>query len=646
MRFLSYLTTLLMAAVLAGCGGAAPASFGGGSKDPMLKLALQTIAGVSTNSIAAFGYTLLNVRLTDPSGNAIPNQVVEVSGDTSKITFPEGTTALTSSGFVAFKLARASVDATGAGVVTVTYNYKAGSLTKYPDGSAPPTTDMVVTASLNYQIAGGNITLTNMNVGVPTLAAYGTRIVSVQVNIDGAAATSTPVSVSFIASCGTVAPASASTNSQGIVQVSYSAINTGLDNDQGCSNTVVSIVASALGATPVSSSLGVDIAAATNLMFVDALPSTIYLAGSGGVTQSVIKFRLINSSNAPILGQNVLLELKDLAGGIPKTSFGTVGNVNPVTLTTNSSGEVSVAVFSGPVPTSVSVKASLVSNPAISTTSSVLAIASGRPAQSRLSLAVTTLAIEGAQIDGVTTDLTLSMADRQGNPVPDGTAVNFVTEGGVMIPPTCTTVNSRCSSTLRSQNPRPPDGLVSILAYAQGDEDFVDLNFDNVYTAGEPFDDLGNAFRWDGALTGGTTGPYLGGYFSVPRAGSVACAGGFLGRPNSCDGVWGAVDVRQQAVVAFSTSQAEISNPVWGLNTLTVTIADLNGNSMPMGSAIAVAPSPETCTVNTQSHTSVPNTLAPISLQIELQGCVSGDKVKVTVTSPSGVPTPTPFTVP
>ena len=44
------------------------------------------------------------------------------------------------------------------------------------------------------------------------------------------------------------------------------------------------------------------------------------------------------------------------------------------------------------------------------------------------------LAIEGFNIDGTTTDVTLSLADRQCNPVPDGTAVNFVTDGGVMIP--------------------------------------------------------------------------------------------------------------------------------------------------------------------------------------------------------------------
>lgn len=654
------------------------------NSDPILRGVLQDAAGVTTTSISASGFTLLNVSLTDPSGKGIPNQVISATGDATKVTFPEGSGGLTNaSGGATIKVARASLlSPIGADSLTITYSYKAGSLTTYPSGSVPPTVDKVVANYVGYQLSAANISLTNLNTGAPTLAAYGTRQVTVQANINGVAATSTPVQVSFSANCGAVIPATSSTNSQGLVQVSYSAINAGATNDQGCSGSTVSITASTGGAAQVTTNLNIDLAPATNLLFIDAKPIAIFLAGSGGATQSIVRFRLVNASNAALQGQNVLLELKDLAGGVPKTTFGTTGNVAPIIQPTNASGEVSVPVFSGTVPTNVSIKASLVSNANVSTTSAALAIASGRAVQSRVSLEIEKLSIEGANIDGVETLVTLSLADRQGNPVPDGTSINFVTEGGVMIPPICNTGvwqnpstglvqgftgNSQCTVKIRSQNPRPADGLVSILAYAAGEKDFVDLNFDNVYSPGEPFTDLGNAFRDDAARVSGVTGPYVDGYFSVPRAGSATCDGGFLGRPNSCSGVWGPVDVRQQAVVVFASSRAAItvgslvastqiprSMPVTnGVPQLDVVVADTNGNSMPMGTTVDFKTIDDgntvpglllaNCTLSSPANYVIGKTIAPSKISAFLAFCTAGDKFQVKVTSPLGTVTEQTF---
>ena len=664
MRLINFLTPLVVAASLAACGGGggSPGTSSGAtpppvvpvSSDPVLSGVLQDAAGASTSSISASGLTVLRMTLTDPSGKGIPNQVVSVTGDDTKVIFPEGSGGLTNAAGVAtIKVARASLFSTGADTLTATYSYKVGSFTSFPDGSAPPSADKVVARYVGYQLSASNISLSNLNVGAPTIAAYGTRQVSVQANIDGVAVSSTPVQVSFSANCGTVTPTTASTNSQGLVQVSYSAVNSAATNDQGCSGSTVSIVASTVGATPVSGNLSVALAPATNLLFVDANPTTIFLSGSGGATQSVVKFKLVNASGSALQGQNVLLELRDLAGGIPKTSFGTVGNVALITQPTNSSGEVSVPVFSGTVPTNVSVKATLASNANITTTSAVLAIASGRAVQSRVSLSVEKLAIEGANLDGVTTQVTMSLADRQGNPVPDGTAINFVTEGGVMIPPVCVTGavpgDSRCTVSIRSQNPRPANGLVSIMAYAAGEEDFVDLNFDNAYTVGEQFTDLGNAFRDDAALIGGVTGSFVNGYFSVPRAGGSTCAGGFLGRPNSCDGVWGAADVRQQAVVVFATSTANITATV-SASSITTTISDRNANSMPTGSDVALGSPALLCAINGITlgdvTSTVQNSISATSLTYPLSGCTAGDLITVKVTTPLGTVTNASFVVP
>lgn len=677
MNLLKYVSVLAVALTLTACGGGggSPGTTSGGtvtqvSSDPKLSGNLVDASGTATASISASGYTLLNITLKDPSGLAIPNQVIDVSGDATKVIFPQGNAGLTNAaGVASVKLARASLVASGAGSLTVTFSYKVGSISTYPNGSAPPTADKVISAYVGYQLSAANITLSNLDVGASTLAAYGTRQVAVQANVDGVVSNGTPVQVSFSTNCGQMSPSTVSTNSSGLALATYTATDvagTALST-QGCSGKTVEISATTAGAGVLTKSLNISAAPATNLSFVSVTPTRIFLANSGGVTQALAEFKLVNAREEPLLGQDVQLTLKTLNGGIPKASFGSVGNVNAITATTNSDGKVSVPVFSGTVPTSVIVNASLVSNPLVQTDSAVLSIASGRPAQAQVSLALGKFAIRGFNFDGETTSVTVSLGDRQGNPVPDGTVVNFVTEGGVMIPPVCTTGgvagNSQCSVNIRSQNPRPSNGLVSILAYTPGEEDFIDANFNNVYDCGETFFDLGNAYRDDTAMANGVVNAFVTGEFSVPRSASAStCGTGVTPSPQLGDGVWGAADVRKQGVIVFSTDNFSIANPTWtsaadaqwsGVSVATqlvVTIADMNGNSVPTGSTIAVAVTDNslklpsdgalptaafgTCTLTGQSYTSVPNSLMPLSLNIYLKDCVSHDQVKVTVTTP------------
>ncbi len=672
MKLMRYVLALVLAAGLAACGG------GGGNPgtpsgktpdttvvntDPRLTAGLVDTAGVATTSISASGYTVLNVKLTDPSGSPISNQLIDVSGDSTKVIFPEGGTGLTSSaGIATVKVARASLTASGAGSLTVAYSYKVGSLTTYPNGSAPPTADKVISTFVGYQLSAANISLTNMDVGSSTLVAYGTRQVSVQANINGVAVSATPVQISFTANCGQISPATASTNSAGIAVVSYTATDAAgaTQSTLGCSGKSVEISASTIGAAVVSKSLSISAAPATNLSFVAVTPAMIFLDNSGGTTQAIAKFKLVNARGEALLGQDVLLTLKNQVAGIVKASLGTVGNTAGVTVTTDANGNVSVPIFSGTVPTSVVVNAALVSNSLVQTDSAILTIASGRAAQDRVSLSIKELAIEGLNVDGVTTDVTLSLADRQGNPVPDGTAVNFVTEGGVMIPPVCYTGgtkdlttgvfsnpgNSQCSVKIRSQAPRPVGGRVSILAYAAGEEDFVDRNFNNVFDAGDTFTDLGNAYRDDNEnLT------FDAGEFSVPRTGLVGSGSGcpgLLGRPGTCDGVWGAADVRRQSIIVFASGAASILEISQATGGLVFSLADVNGNSVPTGSTIAVTASSSSgsCKISGGSSAVVGNSLSSAVFAANYTGCVGGDLITVTVTSPLGTVTARGFSVP
>lgn len=628
------------------------------SANPVLTAGgLKDTNGAATTSISASGFTTLNVTLTSPSGAPLPNQLIVVSGDDTQVKFPEGASGLTNAaGVASIKVARASLSASGAGALTATYSYKVGSIVSYPNGTPPPTADVVISTYVGYQLATANVELVNLDVGESTLDAYGTRQISVQANFNGKPST-TPVQVNFAATCGKISPVTASTNSAGIVTTSYSAVDSAgeAQSTQGCSGKTVEISASTIGAAVATKSLNIKGAPATSISFVSATPERIFLANSGGKdTQSSVVFKLVNARGEALLGQDVVLTLKTLNGGIPKASFGTVGNLAAITVPTDSNGRVSVPVFSGSVPTNVVVNAALKSNPGVQTDSAALAIASGRAAQERVSLSIEEFSIEGFNLDGIETNVTMSLADRQGNPVPDGTVINFVTSGGVMIPPTCTTGaaaagNSQCTVKIRSQNPRlaSQNGRVQILAYAAGEEDFADANFNNVYDCGESWSDLGTAFRDDNE-----NGVFNTGEFSVPRAASSSACGAakapapgnatqMPGGASQGDNVWGAADVRQQNTIIFATGGANIDIDITRTSTESVTfiIADKNGNSMPTGSVIAVktidnTENEKTCSVAAGVTTTIPNALGPFSWPVSLSKCAVGDSVIIEVTTP------------
>lgn len=661
---------------------------------PLLQLELRDTANTLTTTIGSSGLTTLKASLKFADGTPVASKKVDITGDLTKISFPEGSSQLTdaATGIATLKVIRASATVGGAGTLS-----GAATISGSNTLGTPITT--VVTGALDYSVGavtgGATLALDSLNVGSATsLAAYGTRQISVRAMLGSSIAPS--VQVSFSSSCGRISPATAPTNSLGIATASFTATDGAgtTVSTLGCGGRTVDISVSAVGASSVSQSITVSAAPATNLSFVvppDASKSRIYLANSGGPTQTFVQFLLSNARDEPLPGQDVLVSLRTLNGGTPpKATFDTVGNTKPVTLTTDSFGKISVPVFSGTVPTNVVLNAALASNSLVQTDSSWVVIASGRPVQSRVSLSVAKHAIRGFTFDGETTTLTMSLADRQGNPVPDGTAVNFVSEAGVMIPPTCVTGgvpgDSRCSVTIRTQNPRylARKGYVSILAYAAGEEDFVDENANNVFDCGEKFTDLGTAYR-DDTATSISFNAFVTGDFSVPRSASASlCGTGVTPSPTQGDGVWGAADVRGHAVIVFSTDEFEVKSPGWtsakdpqwlnaivttGLN---VSIQDMNGRSVPTGSTIAVAvtdaspnlptdtlPSPTppqpgdpvitptygTCSLSQQSHTAVPDSLEPLILTLSLKQCVTGDQISITVTTPA-MPKTYTFSVP
>lgn len=592
------------------------------STTPTPKVAVQVYNnGVASNRVTLGSTSVARATVKDRLGLPVVGKIVTfTTTDTSLLVFsPASGRVLTNdSGVAEVGLSVASLSANGAGAITASAEV---------DGATE-------ISKFDFQVTSANVSLSNLSLGSGSLALYGNRPVSVTALINGVPTSTTPVQVTFSASCGTIAPGVALTNGNGVANTTYTA------GQLSCGGTAVTITASAVGAAPVSGTLSIGAAQITNLQFVQALPQVIYLAGSVGANQSMVSFKVLDSSGAPLQNQAVELSLVNQAPGV---TINTIGNTAPVTLTSDSAGLVTVPVYSGTVPTSAQVRAKLVSNPNLTALSNVLTIAVGRPVQRSLSLAAEKLSLEAgfqgrASVDGLTSTITLSMADRQGNPVPNGTEVNFVTSYGILTPATCITTDSRCTVTHRTQGTRPVNGRVAILAYTPGEEDFVDANGNNVYDLGETFVDMGNAYRDDDF-----DDVFLStGEFRVPRAGSSTCAGAFKGVPNTCDGRWGVVDIRDQMRLIWSDGVAIFTVLSKSTAAISVRVNDFNDNSLPTGSAVsAVGSGPDgtKCTVSNTNYTAIPNTTDPVTINLTLKDCFNSDWVDLSVTSVLGIKT-------
>ena len=639
---------------------------------PAFQVDLRDAANAATTSIGSNLSTSVNAVLKFEDGTPVLNKSVFVTDASGKVSFPNGASALTgpaspaaAAGVASIVVTRASLSVNGAGTLNVS-----ATITGATSSGTPNNT--VVAGTVDYQLGTANIALSGLNVGGAALSAYGNRTVSVSVTNNGSAVT-IPVQVTFGASCGVVSPAVVSTDASGLASTTYTA------SDPLCAGTNASVTAAATGATTQSGTISVSAPVATNVQFVSASPQLIYLSGTVGTTQAQVVFKVVDSSGNPVQNKTLKLSLSNTATGV---SLGTLGNITPVSYVSDSSGNVSAAVFSGTVPTSMTVRATLLDSAGADTSvysdSNFLTVASGRPAQSSLSLSAAKASIEGRKVDNVSTTITLSMADRNGNPVPPGTQVNFVSETGVLIPAVCfvppaipatasspAIPSSSCSVTLYSSGTRTPNGKVAVMAYVAGDEDFFDSNGNNTYDLnGDTFTAQGRA--WLDRVGGvGTLGVYDSGEFQVPRVGYSACLPGGICPVNTS---WGAADVFKQTTVVFAGSDAFITPSTITavstfpgstdlvLNNLSFQVADVNGNSMPTGTTIDVSAidngiqlqgfiAGASCALTSGANTKVPSTLSAINIQVSLTKCSRGDAVQVDVTTPLGTKTTGIFTI-
>ncbi len=471
-----------------------------------------------------------------------------------------------------------------------------GMLTQPPlpnAGSGAPTVTLALTDTTSGQ-------------SINTIARGSSAHVVVTVlDANGAAVPNAVITFSADNLYGTFTPASgtALSDAAGVARITFNASGTASGASTISANTQVA-------GAPVTGSLNYAIGAANSatgsLQFVSVSPTSIALRGSGGSgrqeTATVI-FRVVDNNNYPVGGKTVTFSLSSALGGVTLSSFSAISDP--------AAGQVSTNVIAGIMSTAVRVIATV---DGVSSQSDLLTISTGLPAQDSFSLSASTHSIEGWGYDGTQTTLTARLADHFHNPVPDGTAVYFTSEGA-SVAPSCTTVGGACSVTFTSQALRPTNGRVTVTARAIGEEAFTDLNSNGVADslsemidanglstdmgeayvdynengardANEPFFDFNGNGVYDGP-----DGKYSGLLCTV---GTAICSS------------QRSIDVRGSRVIVLSGSSAAITmnggnavsatlpacqmvngTAVGGAGDITTTIVDARGNAMPADTQIA-----------------------------------------------------------
>lgn len=577
--------------------------------------------GAATNNLTSGKPLTVRALLVSPTGVPLANRVVTFTTDGSLAVFdPTSGTRLTdANGLATINLLAADLASSGAAQVTATVDV---------DGTS-------VTQKIAYAVSPGSVTLSNLTANSSALSAYGSTSVSVQVFFNGVL-TTTPLTVNFSSGC--------DSNGKASITKSVATINgvaTATYTDKGCAGS--DIITASLQGTSAQTTIAVAAPRASNIGYVSASPSSMALAGTGGAglsSSSVVTFKVVDSTNNPVASKAVSFDLSTRVGGI-KLNNQTSG---PVQATSDGSGLVSVTVSAGSVPTPVWVTATLVDDPTIVTQSTNLTISTGRPTQDRFSLSIGTFNIEGWNRDGTTTRANVYAFDRLGNPVADGTVINFISEGAG-IQPSCTTAAGSCSVTVTSGEFRPrvdsepstfavKAGRVTILAYAQGEESFDDLNQNNIYDAGEVFRDLGDAFVDNTENKVWASGERE---IQFSALNTSACPaypsdGRYSNAPykaGTCDGVWGNAHVRRNIVMVLSSHVIGTVTP----STFTIT---------PKANPTAVPPVAPVCSASfTFRMSDINNNPLPAGAALTAISGVTykndtGDTVKATVSFPPG----------
>jgi hypothetical protein len=626
-------------------GGSSSGSSSGGSSSGTTVPKVTALAVTSnTPSILSDGSTTATITalVTDSNNNLVGGVPVTFSATSGGLAVTQGTTD--SSGAATATLSTAGdptvrqivVTATVAGLAPKTVPVKVVS------GSTGTTVQMGSPAGASFVAGAMGITSTNISAG-------GSTSLTVALQQSDGTLYNQSATVTFSSNCaaaGLATITSPITTSTGIASATYAA--------KGCSGSDSIMASATIGSNPLSATGSVTVAPASigSIVYVSATPTIIALKGSGSTTRpesSTVVFQVLDQSSGPVTGASVSFSLNTAVGGISVS-------VGPVKSDVN--GYVQTTVTAGTVATPVRVTATVLNTtPTISTESSQLSVSTGIPTQDEFSIAVTCPNVEAYNIDGVQVGVTVQLADRFSNPVADGTAVEFNTEGG-HIQSQCQTTTTPtesgfCTATWISADPRPVigsgnrKGRSTVLAYAIGEESFVDLNGNGAFDPGETWTDLPERFRDDNGNGVHDPGEFFydfnnNGVYDGPDGlfNGVLCDD-----PAHCDPTKESTGIGVNAVIVMSGSTPDGISPTkgatlaaasiaTGLQSYVFSIADANGNPMPAGTTVSATIAGTGLSIATPSSFIYPCTTEPLSYYFTVlvgSGAANGEVGQLTL---------------
>lgn len=648
------LSTLTLALMLAGCGGGGSDGYYNNDGSSSGNITTNPSTGEEVKSV-----NISTIQLIDRNGNL--TQAIAAEGVIAKVKVTDQSGKGISGALVTFTVTGGVVLGSSNGAVLTNTNGEA-SISVKPENintngayqiSAVADFDGVQasTQALNFSLQATNIILVDLTAASTQLESGGSTNITLKTQDTNTKVNQNNVNVEFTAPCGKFEPATVVSSNQGNVTTTYKAIGT---DGKLCTGTQ-KISATGLNIPEVGIDVSIKALEANSLVYTSNKVN-LGIRKSGSASSGQIEFTLY-ANGVPVADQDVLIEKVQAPEDLSFVSF---GNKNNKTIKSDSSGKVIVNLYPGDKPGPVEIRATLVSDKNVSAVSKNVSVSIGRVTQDGLSLSVSKNSLQNV-IDGDTATITARMVDRTRNPVPDGTVISFVSEGG-KVEPNCSTVQGVCSVTLTTQEPRPLDNRVTVLAYVEGDKTFTDLDGDNLYTKGVDrlLSNIGSFFRDDNE-DNQYNKDYGIGEFLYNRAvlgNKATCAPSTIRQPNIADTCDDNLDtvIRQQLLFAFAENTPTFTNVKASGSLLSFNMYGNSAQSVPMptGTTISVTPEDNTkannlsCTAELATGSSpvanVFDLLTPSTFKnsnqsyygYRLKECAVGDTLKVSVSSPDG----------
>lgn len=385
-----------------------------------------------------------------------------------------------------------------------------GSSSSLSSGAVDTTSPKAIGYGFDSSFTNGQI---GVSIGDAALSPGGSTNLTVNIVSSTNTLAATPVQITFNSPCIASGEAKLTvgttttnviTSSFGEATVSYTA--------NGCSGTdqvtATAIIDNKQEVARTTLNISPDTVLA--ITSIDPVVDQISLKGTGGQETAVLSFKVTGSTGAPIKNVMVDFSLSAQGGG---ASLGGLALVNSEALS-DKNGLVSTTVQAGNIATTVVVTAKTRSGN-IATQSKKLIVSTGIPDQDSFTLGANDHYPMAWDHNDIQSTFTVQLADAFNNPVSDGTAISFTTEGGA-IDDACITEKGKCFVVWRSQNPRPSRnssnttvdrllclntggltfvadyancvkeraGRVTVLAHAIGNESFIDANGNGLYDFG------------------------------------------------------------------------------------------------------------------------------------------------------------------